>query len=33
VVSGGVICVLGIVPVLAAFPEFWRYGEKPEHRL
>ena len=31
VVSGGVICVLGIVPVLAAFPEFWRYGEKPEH--
>ena len=33
VVSGGVICVLGIVPVLAAFPEFWRYGEKPEHHL
>jgi MFS family permease len=32
-VSGGVICVLGIVPVLAAFPEFWRYGEKPEHHL
>ncbi len=31
VVSGGVICVLGIVPVLAAFPEFWRYGEEPEH--
>jgi MFS family permease len=31
VVSGGVICVLGIVPVLAAFPEFWRYGEELEH--
>jgi MFS family permease len=31
VVSGGVICVLGIVPVMAAFPEFWRYGEEPEH--
>jgi MFS family permease len=27
VVSGGVLCVLGIVPVVAAFPEFWRYGE------
>jgi sugar phosphate permease len=29
VVSGGVVCVLGIVPVLAAFPAFWRYGEEP----
>jgi MFS family permease len=29
VVSGGVICVLGILPVMAAFPAFWRYGEEP----
>ena len=29
VVSGGVICVLGILPVVAAFPAFWRYGEEP----
>jgi MFS family permease len=29
VVSGGVVCVLGILPVLAAFPAFWRYGEEP----
>jgi MFS family permease len=27
VVSGGVLCLLGIVPVVAAFPEFWRYGD------
>jgi MFS family permease len=27
VVSGGVLCLLGIVPVVAAFPAFWRYGD------
>lgn len=27
IVSGGVACVLGILPVIAAFPAFWRYGE------
>jgi hypothetical protein len=30
IVSGGVACVLGIVPVVAAFPAFWRYGEEAE---
>jgi MFS family permease len=30
VVSGGVVCVLGIVPVLVAFPAFWRYGEEAQ---
>jgi MFS family permease len=29
VVSGGLVCVLGILPVVAAFPAFWRYGEEP----
>jgi MFS family permease len=29
IVSGGVLCVLGILPVMAAFPAFWRYGEEP----
>jgi MFS family permease len=29
VVSGGVVCILGIVPVMAAFPAFWRYGDEP----
>ena len=29
VVSGGVVCMLGILPVVAAFPAFWRYGEEP----
>jgi MFS family permease len=29
VVSGGVVCIVGILPVLAAFPAFWRYGEEP----
>ena len=27
VVSGGLLCLLGIVPIVAAFPEFWRYGD------
>ena len=30
VVSGGLLCMLGIVPVVAAFPDFWRYGEDDE---
>ena len=30
IVSGGVVCVLGILPVVAAFPAFWRYGEEAE---
>ena len=30
VVSGGVLCLVGILPVLAAFPAFWRYGEAGE---
>ncbi len=30
VVSGGVLCMLGILPIVAAFPAFWRYGESPE---
>ena len=28
VVSGGLVCLLGILPVVAAFPAFWRYGEE-----
>jgi MFS family permease len=28
VVSGGVLCILGLVPIVALFPEFWRYGEE-----
>jgi MFS family permease len=30
VVSGGVLCLAGIVPVVLAFPAFWRYGETEE---
>jgi MFS-type transporter involved in bile tolerance (Atg22 family) len=30
VVSGGVLSLLGILPVVAVFPEFWRYGEEAE---
>ena len=30
IVSGGVACVLGILPVVAAFPAFWHYGEEAE---
>ena len=30
VVTGGLLCMLGIVPVVAAFPDFWRYGEDDE---
>jgi MFS family permease len=29
VVSGGVLCLAGIVPIVAAFPAFWRYGAEP----
>jgi MFS family permease len=28
VVSGGLLCLAGIVPVVAAFPAFWRYGDE-----
>jgi hypothetical protein len=27
VVSGGLLCLVGIVPIMVAFPEFWRYGD------
>ena len=27
VVSGGLLCILGLVPIVALFPAFWRYGE------
>jgi hypothetical protein len=27
VASGGLLCMLGLVPMVAAFPAFWRYGE------
>ena len=27
VVSGGLLCMLGIVPVVVLFPDFWRYGD------
>jgi MFS family permease len=30
VVSGGVLCLAGIVPIVAAFPAFWRYGAGPD---
>ena len=31
VVSGGLLCMLGILPIVAAFPAFWRYGQpQPE---
>jgi MFS family permease len=29
VASGGLLCVLGLAPIVAAFPAFWRYGEAP----
>ena len=29
VASGGILCVVGLVPIVAAFPAFWRYGEPP----
>ena len=25
VVSGGLLCMIGILPIVAAFPAFWRY--------
>jgi hypothetical protein len=27
VVSGGLLCILGLAPIVALFPAFWRYGE------
>ena len=27
VVSGGLLCMIGILPIVAAFPAFWRYGQ------
>jgi MFS family permease len=27
VASGGILCILGLAPIVAAFPAFWRYGE------
>ncbi len=29
VASGGILCIVGLVPIVAAFPAFWRYGETP----
>jgi MFS family permease len=29
VASGGILCVLGLAPIVAAFPAFWAYGEEP----
>jgi hypothetical protein len=29
VVSGGLLCMLGVAPVVLAFPAFWRYEEHP----
>ena len=26
VASGGILCLLGLAPIVAAFPAFWRYG-------
>ncbi len=26
VVSGGILCVLGLIPIVVLFPAFWRYG-------
>jgi MFS family permease len=31
VASGGILCVLGLAPIVAAFPAFWRYGETPRN--
>ncbi len=28
VASGGILCILGLAPIVAAFPAFWRYGER-----
>jgi MFS family permease len=28
VVSGGLLCVAGLVPIVLLFPAFWRYGEE-----
>jgi MFS family permease len=27
VVSGGILCMIGILPIVLAFPAFWRYGQ------
>jgi hypothetical protein len=27
VTSGGLVCLVGLVPIVAAFPAFWRYGD------
>jgi hypothetical protein len=29
VVSGGLLCLAGIVPMMLAFPAFWRYRAPP----
>ena len=29
VVSGGLLCMLGVAPIVLAFPAFWRYEEHP----
>jgi MFS family permease len=31
VVLGGLACVIGVAPVVAAFPAFWRYDEGEQH--
>ena len=28
VVSGGLLCMLGVAPIVALFPAFWRYGDE-----
>jgi MFS family permease len=28
VVSGGILCIAGIVPIILLFPAFWRYGDE-----
>jgi MFS family permease len=28
VASGGLLCIAGLAPIVAAFPAFWRYGEE-----
>jgi MFS family permease len=28
VASGGLLCIAGLAPIVAAFPGFWRYGEE-----
>jgi MFS family permease len=27
VTSGGILCLVGLLPIVAAFPAFWRYGD------